>query len=114
MIIISQKLLNVLTFNNGKVCAMALWPFILLNKKELKQNLPILNHEKIHHRQQLELLLLPFYIWYFVEYWIGMFKYKFVHQKAYMNISFEKEAYANQNNLEYLKKRKWLASWQYF
>lgn len=92
---------------------MALWPFIILKNQTTKQDFAIINHEKIHHRQQLELLIIPYYIWYFTEYWIGMFRYKFVHQKAYMAISFEKEAYANQNNKEYLKTRKWLASCRY-
>ncbi len=113
MIIVSKTLLNILTLNNKWVTAMALWPFILLKDKKTKQDLAIINHEKIHHRQQLELLILPYYIWYFIEYWIGMFRFGFIHQKAYMNISFEKEAYAHQNNLEYLKNRKWLSSWGY-
>jgi hypothetical protein len=26
------------------------------------------NHEKIHLRQQLELLVLPFYVWYIIEF----------------------------------------------
>ena len=92
---------------------MALWPFIILKNKSTKEDLLIINHEKIHHRQQLELLIIPYYLWYFIAYWKGMFKFRFVHFKAYMDISFEKEAYANQNNLEYLKNRKWLASWRY-
>ncbi len=113
MIIVSRVLLALFTFNNKRVSAMALWPIILLKDTQAKENRFIINHEKIHHRQQLELLLIPYYLWYFAEYWIGMIKFKFNHHKAYMNISFEKEAYANQNNLNYLKERKWLASWKY-
>lgn len=64
------------------------------------------NHERIHLRQQLELLIIPFFIWYGVEYLINRIKYK-DHNKAYLNISFEKEAYGNQDNFEYLKTRKW-------
>ena len=39
-----------------------------------------------------------------------LFKYK-DKKKAYMNISFEKEAYTNENDLNYLEKRK---SWNFF
>ncbi len=63
-----------------------------------------MNHERIHLRQQLELLVLPFYIWYGVEYLLRLLQYKDRH-KAYRNIGFEREAYANEANLEYLKDR---------
>ena len=65
----------------------------------------ILNHEKIHLRQQLELLILPFYLWYFAEFLIQFIKLR-NRKEAYLNISFEREAYRNQFDLEYLKKRK--------
>jgi hypothetical protein len=114
MQIVSPKLLNILTFNNQQVVAMALWPLIILKDQATQKNLAIVNHEKIHHRQQLELLIIPYYIWYFAEYWTSMVRNGFKHQQAYMNISFEKEAYANQFNLNYLKNRKWLSSWSFF
>lgn len=114
MIIVSQTLLNLLTLNNKKVTGMALWPFIFFKDKESKSNQIILNHEKIHHRQQLEMLIIPYYLMYFMEYWAAMFKNKFKHHISYMSVSFEKEAYANQNNLDYLKTRKWLSSFKYF
>ena len=93
---------------------MALWPIIILKDTETKNNMVVINHEKIHHRQQLELLIIPFYIWYFLEYWAAMLRNGFKHQEAYMNVSFEKEAFANQLNLNYLKNRKWLSSWPFF
>lgn len=65
----------------------------------------VINHERIHTRQMLELLIIPFYIWYIFEWIIRYLQWKNSY-KAYQNISFEKEAYANQNDLEYLKKRK--------
>ena len=64
-----------------------------------------LNHEKIHTRQMLELFVIPFYLLYVIEWLVRIVKYK-DKVKAYRNISFEREAYANQNNLNYLKKRK--------
>ena len=84
---------------------MAIFPFILLRDKDLRLNQRLINHEQIHLRQQLELLILPFYIWYFIEYLIRLIQYKNVHQ-AYMNISFEREAYQNDEDLEFLQNRK--------
>ena len=63
-----------------------------------------INHEKIHTRQQIELLILPFYLWYFTEYLFRLIQYR-DRLKAYHNISFEREAYANEKDLSYLKSR---------
>jgi len=84
---------------------MAFFPFILIRDKKLVQDITLLNHERIHLRQQAELLILPFYLWYIIEYLIRLIIYK-NKRRAYRNISFEREAYANENNIEYLNKRK--------
>jgi len=78
--------------------------FIILFSSKEKQNHVLLNHEKIHIRQQLELLILPFFLWYFLEYLYRWFQYR-NKKKAYLNISFEREAYTNEKNLDYLKQR---------
>ena len=65
-----------------------------------------IRHEKIHARQQLEMLGIPFMIWYGIEWLIRLIQYKDTKQ-AYYNISFEREAYANEHKLEYLKDRRW-------
>lgn len=62
----------------------------------------LINHEKIHWNQQLEMLIIPFYIWYFIEWLIKLIFFK----NAYNNISFEREAYLNDKNYNYLKTRK--------
>lgn len=82
-----------------------MFPFIFLRKTEDRQNKVLIDHEKIHLRQQLELLIIPFYIWYLSEYYIKYLKYK-DWTMAYRNISFEREAFANEENPDYLKKRK--------
>jgi hypothetical protein len=114
MWIVSRTLLDILTLRNRKVSAMALWPFIIFADKASRDNPVIINHEKIHHRQQLELLIVPYYIWYFLEYWVAMFGNGFIHQQSYMSISFEKEAFAMEKDPGYLKRRKWLSSWPFF
>ena len=81
--------------------AITIWPFIFI-RKECSFNNVDLNHEKIHLRQQLELLIIFFYIIYLIE-WIF---------KGYKNISFEKEAYKYEGDLEYLKTRKIFNQWR--
>ena len=83
---------------------LTLYPFVLLSNAADKNDKTFLNHEKIHIRQQLELFVLPFYVWYLLEYLLRLLQYK-NKRKAYFNISFEREAYANENNIEYLKRR---------
>lgn len=91
-----------------KLCAnaMALFPFILLRNKAQKSDFVLLNHEKIHLKQQLELLIIPFYFLYGINYLINLLKYK-NHYKAYFNIAFEREAYYFEKDPIYLSKRKW-------
>lgn len=83
---------------------MAIYPFMFLKTKALKENIALLNHEKIHLRQQIELLVIPFFIIYTFEFLIRLLQYRNWHL-AYRNISFEREAYTNENNLDYLKSR---------
>lgn len=83
---------------------MALFPFILVRQPNPG---PILvNHERIHLRQQAEMGILPFYLWYLTEYVIRRIQYR-DHYEAYRNISFEREAFANETNLTYLRTRRW-------
>lgn len=63
------------------------------------------NHERIHAAQQRELLYLPFFIWYGIEWLILFVKYR-DWMKAYYNVRFEKEAYNHQKDLQYLMTRK--------
>ena len=96
------------TFSKIPAAAMAIYPFILFKREEYKDDLVLVNHEKIHHRQQLELLILPFYIIYLLNYVVNLLRFKSHHQ-AYLNIVFEKEAYANEQDLHYLTNRKTFA-----
>ncbi|WP_320815260.1 hypothetical protein [Flavobacterium sp.] len=89
---------------------ITLFPFIIFSDTNSKNNLVLLNHEKIHIRQQLELLIIPFYMWYGLEFLVRYFQYK-NWNLAYKNISFEREAYANEKDLNYLKKRSF---WEFY
>ncbi|UZO81143.1 hypothetical protein NBT05_01380 [Aquimarina sp. ERC-38] len=87
-----------------RFAGVALWPFIVIKKDYLRHDRIFLNHERIHLRQQLELGVLFFYIWYVIEFFLKWLRFKNAHI-AYQNISFEKEAYQNENDLHYLTKR---------
>ena len=97
MIILKSRLLN------KRSGAMALYPFILVTPRK-KFGPVLLNHERIHLRQELEMLIIPFYIVYLIA----------LLFKGYRNVSFEREAYANENNLNYLKQRKPYSWIRYF
>ena len=94
------------------VLAMALWPFLLVRTSNLKSDPVLINHERIHLRQQVEMLVIPFYIWYLTEYLIKYIKFR-NHRKAYRGISFEQEAYSNEKDRDYLKKRPFWGFIQY-
>ena len=83
---------------------MAIFPFILLRDRRMKDNHILINHERIHLLQQAELLIIPFYLWYVMEYLMRLAVYR-NKKEAYHNISFEREAYSNEKNLNYLKNR---------
>ncbi|KHJ37774.1 hypothetical protein PBAC_20940 [Pedobacter glucosidilyticus] len=90
------------------VNAMALYPFILVKAKHNLSNQQLINHELIHFKQQIELLILPFYLFYIINYLVNLLYYR-QHHKAYLQIIFEQEAYKYDMHLDYIKKRKFLA-----
>lgn len=71
----------------------------------------VVNHERIHSAQQRELLWIPFYLLYVLE-----FCYRLAVErkwmKAYRAISFEQEAYRHGDDLTYLPRRKHYAMWR--
>jgi hypothetical protein len=93
--------------------AMALFPFMLFKDSAQKGHPILINHEKIHFIQQLELLIVPFYLLYLIFYLINLIRFK-DHSRAYFNICFEKEAYANERNINYLPNRGLYAWLKYF
>lgn len=74
------------------IVAITIFPFIFTKRVDDRT----INHERIHMKQQVEMFVIFFFIWYLIE---AVFK-------GYYNISFEKEAYKNEDNFNYLKNRK--------
>ena len=96
-----------------KVNGITLYPYIIIrdnprrlwsNSKQIHKDIKLINHESIHIKQQEELLVLPFYILYGVE-WLVKFAIYRDAKKAYKNISFEREAYDNESVINYLEER---------
>lgn len=104
----SDKFLNAISWFM-RIGGISLFPFIILrekyqsNKFWIKRGKRTINHESIHFQQQLELLVIPFYVMYILEWFFKLFIYG---RKAYYNISFEREAYNNDENFDYLNTRK--------
>ena len=63
------------------------------------------NHEAIHTSQMKELLYVPFYLLYVLEWLWHLIRLRDT-RAAYRAISFEREAYAHEGEADYLKTRK--------
>lgn len=61
-------------------------------------------HESIHTEQQKELFYIGFYLLYFIEWIIRLLTPPW--KTAYRDISFEKEAFMNESDKDYISKRK--------
>ena len=84
---------------------------VLFTRRDNSISDKTLNHEMIHTEQMKEMLYVFFYLWYLIE-WLVRIIILIDSHKAYRSISFEQEAYSNQENLTYLEGRKryrWLS-----
>lgn len=102
--IICSKIIDWI-FNKFNLAGLTFFPFIFL-RSDYKNSKETINHERIHIEQQKELLLIGFLIHYWLS-WIYKVLFKrFSADKAYYKIIFEREAFAETNNLKYLQYRK--------
>jgi hypothetical protein len=91
---------------------MALFPFILVKYPQDLTDARLIRHEYIHIWQQIELLVIPFYALYLLNYLWNRARGQGHHQ-AYFNICFEKEAFSNDGDERYLRKRRMWAFLKY-
>ena len=109
------------------ISGMALWPVVLVEARWLPAGavqrpgfvyLPrpggawevperLVQHEAIHLRQQAELLVVPFYLVYGLEYLVR--RWGQTHAQAYRALSFEREAYTHEATPGYLAGRRFWA-----
>lgn len=101
MIIIKNNIIPFKGFSAINICG------ILFVRKGVIISKVMLNHEKIHSKQIFEMFIIPFYIFYLLEWMIRLF----MKGNAYKNISFEIEAYRNQYDDNYLKNRSFKYKW---
>ena len=97
-----NKFVSFITF--GTAIGITLAPFGIYIQEQYIKNEEVINHESIHWQQQMEMLIIFFYLWYGIEWLIRLFVNGKEH--AYYLLSFEQEAFSNENDLKYLNKRK--------
>jgi hypothetical protein len=104
MVVVSRRAIRFFEWllNSEGIRGLAFFPFIFVNDASDIDEV-LINHENIHLRQQLELGIIPFYVWYLIA----------LYRVGYMEISFEKEAYANERDLTYLQNRRIFAFKEY-
>lgn len=83
--------------------AINLFGFVFVREGAIMKQYDI-NHEAIHTAQMKEMLFIPYYLWYVIEWLIRLIIY-LDFDTAYRNISFEREAYRFQNLSGYLENR---------
>lgn len=98
------------------------YPQVKWAEKNLKKVDKTINHECIHIAQMIDLLFIFFPVAYVTEYLYNRFFRKVQnkdgtwrrmgHNEAYRHISFEQEAYRNQQNFNYLQNRKRMAMYR--
>lgn len=115
MIIISVPLCSFFAWFSGfskTAKAVTVFPFIFVRSKDELSSW-LINHERIHIRQQMELLLVGAVVLYIIEFLYAITILRLSWNEAYLWNSAEQEAYRNQNNLEYRKQRKPFAQFYY-
>lgn len=95
---------NVLPVKGYK--AMTILNLIFVRKGSVLKQTDI-NHEEIHWKQEKELLIVGFYLWYVIEFLIRLALLRNWHS-AYRSISFEREAYTYQNRFFDRKRYGWI------
>ena len=103
-----NRFVNFIT--GGWASGITLSPFGIYIKEEYINYEWIRSHEKIHWKQQMEMLIIFFYLWYLIEWALKFIKHG---NKAYYLISFEIEAHLHNNEPKYLETRKHFAWFKY-
>lgn len=104
--IYSHTLVRVLSFGLPNARAVVPFPFCIVFRDTDQEKMTwLVNHEKIHFRQELELLIIGALLLSFFEKMYFQMVLKLNRLEAYKMSSLEQEAYLNQNDPEYLQHR---------
>ncbi len=85
---------------------------VLFVKHGIRLTPELLNHEAIHSAQMREMLYLPFYLLYVLEWLWRLLQTRGNSLEAYRRISFEREAYAHGSDPSYLPRRRRFAQYR--
>ncbi|MBN2158942.1 MAG: hypothetical protein JW807_06065 [Spirochaetes bacterium] len=114
MIIYSTILLRALVPWFPGISGLTIFPFIILSKdlRGSPEAAVTINHERIHIRQQMELLVVFFAFWYIGACLVGVLRGCSLYE-AYRDNIFEREAFCGMHDPDYLRKRKLFAFMDY-
>lgn len=83
-----------------------MFPFLFVKDESFLQPW-LINHERIHFRQQFETLFIGLPLISFIERLYARFVLKKNRQERYLYAAAEQEAYLNMDNPDYLQGRRW-------
>lgn len=114
IVIYSTRILRFLAPWFPSIAGITLFPFIIL-RKEIRGSAEAaitINHERIHIRQQVELLVAIFAVLYIASFLWGLLRGLTLYE-AYRDIIFEREAFDKMYDPGYLKERTMFAFLKY-
>lgn len=101
---------NIIPFKGFR--AMNILGVIFARKSANPLSAKTINHEAIHTAQMKELMYIGFYIIYVLEWLYRLVRSIFTKENAYRSISFEREAYDHDEDMDYLENRQPYAQWK--
>ncbi len=90
----------------------AFYPFLFVRREEFATPL-IINHERIHFRQQIETLFIGLFLLRIIETVYARLVLKLQAPNYNLYLAAEQEAYRNQHDMQYLNGRKWFSLFKY-
>lgn len=114
---VKTKVIETKLVPDGRIAAITLFGLVFTRDRRWVDRY-VLNHELIHCHQQLEWLYIPFFMLYLVEWMVNIVKQFVIASgridldRAYRDISFEREAYANERDFTYLSRRRHYANYR--
>ncbi len=91
-------------FKGYKAITLLHW-IVVRNDQRARFTSTDYNHECIHYEQEKELWFIGFYLLYIIDFVLAML-YFWNWRKAYRNVTFEREAYDRQHDMQYIQHRK--------
>lgn len=108
ILIISESVVRIIGrigTGSNEAKGLAFFPFIFVRSEEF--DVPwVVDHERIHHRQEIETLFVGLAVLSLIEFVYARFVLKKNKMQSYLYTSAEQEAYLHMNNPNYLQERK--------